>query len=84
MTRDHARQLALLVIQHKAEGYGRTREDLRAIIYEGFGAPGSPGYEISHGKITVPSATGPKPRHTFDTDALMDEIEQRQPDLFGA
>ena len=83
MTHDEARQEAVRYLRPKVEGYGVTHRDLCNIIHEGYGAPGEPGYEIGYGRITVPGAAGPKPRHTFSTDELVEAIRNGQCDLFG-
>lgn len=83
MNREEARQLAIGYLHTKVIGYGVTRERLRSHPTEGFVGPGKPGYDLSHGKITVPANIRPGPLHTFATDDLVNEIEQGQGDLFA-
>lgn len=81
MTREEARQHALVVMYWKSI-YGVPRETIRRTT-QGFVAPGEPGFDLRAGHITVPANTRPEPRYSFDTDDLMDEIENGQGDLFG-
>ena len=74
MTRDEAYRHALAYLGVKVIGFDVTREALRHHASEGFAAPGEPGYDLGHGRITVPACHREETRHTFSTDDLFDEL----------
>lgn len=59
-----------------------TPERAHACVFEGEGGPGEPGYDVSHGRIRVPSAD--PDADWLSVDQLFDEIRAGQLDLFGS
>lgn len=70
---DEAREIAKGYVRDLlARGY--SAEQANAEACSGFSGPGQAGYEIRHGKITVPALGQPK--WTFSFAQLATEIEQ--------
>lgn len=83
MTADEARANAIALLQRRlAKGW--SRQSVEATVYEGACGPSLPGYLMSSGRITIPSAMrhGDPDKHTFRLSDLFDEIESPQGGLF--
>lgn len=85
MTRAEAHQVAVAYMRRKLYA-GATRRSMNETVHEGFGGPGEWGFEIAHGRMTVPGVTRRREhgKHRFTTDALVDDVEREQGELFGA
>lgn len=78
MNRHESRGLAKRYVGQLIER-GYREQDAKEEISMGMGGPNEPGYEISHGKITVPMLNG----HTFNFTDLSQELRRgEQMELF--